>query len=66
MKFCIRNNVPKIKAVYQKLVDSYGLEGNPNIYLDKKQGIYCEPGLYSDLGDRYSNFIQDVVDVIIN
>lgn len=64
MKFCIRNNVPNIKAVYEQLASSYGLQENSNMYLDKKDGVYCEPELYVDLGSRYSNFIQDVINII--
>ena len=65
MKFCIRNNVPNIKAVYEQLASSYGLQENANMYLDKKNGIYCEPELYVDLGSRYPNFIQDVINILI-
>ena len=64
MKFCIRNNVPNIKAVYEQLASSYGLQENSNMYLDKKDGVYCEPELYVDLGSRYPNFIQDVINII--
>lgn len=64
MKFCIRNNVPNIKAVYEQLASSYGLQENANMYLDKKNGIYCEPELYVDLGSRYPNFIQDVINIL--
>ena len=64
MKFCIRNNVPNIKAIYEQLASSYGLQENSNMYLDKKDGVYCEPELYVDLGSRYPNFIQDVINII--
>ena len=64
MKFCIRNNVPNIKAVYEQLASSHGLQENANMYLDKKDGVYCEPELYVDLGSKYPNFIQDVINIL--
>ena len=31
----------------------------------EKLKIYCEPELYVDLGSRYPNFIQDVINILI-
>lgn len=64
MKFDIQNNIPNFKNVFEQLKTRYDLKENPNFSLTKENRIVCEPGLYNDLGIRYPNFIQDVVNIV--
>jgi len=66
MKFYIKANSGRNESIYQSITSQFSNNESSFIYIDKNNDIVIEANIYSELGDRYHEFLLAIIRLLVN
>lgn len=64
MKIRVKNNTGKVKLLFEKIKDNYGLNESESIYISKQKDLILEYSLSIEIGEKYHTLLADIVNEI--
>ena len=64
MKIWIKSNTGKVKLLFEKIKENYGLQESELIYISKQKDLILEYGLSIEIGEKYHTLLNEIVEEI--